>query len=50
MGKAVMSSAAVCLDGFMADDDDGIGPLFEWPGNGDVSWSFPGSDDRSRTT
>lgn len=45
-----MSCAAVSLDGFMADDDDGIGPLFEWLGNGNVSWSFPGTDYRSRTT
>ena len=34
----------------MADDDDGVGPLFDWLGNGDVAWSFPGSDGESRTT
>ena len=38
------------LDGFRADDDDGVGPLFDWLGNGDVAWSFPGSDDQARTT
>jgi hypothetical protein len=42
MGKVIMG-AVVSLDGFMADDDDGIGPLFDWIGNGDVEWSFPGS-------
>ena len=40
----------VSLDGFMADDNDGVGPLFGWLGNGDVAWSFPGSDDEARTT
>ena len=43
MGKTIMG-AVVSLDGFMADDNDGIGPLFDWLGNGDVAWSFPGSD------
>ena len=42
--------AVVSLDGFMADDNDGVGPLFDWLGNGDVAWSFPGSDGESRTT
>ena len=49
MGKTVMG-AVVSLDGFMADDNDGVGPLFDWLGNGDVAWSFPGSDGESRTT
>ena len=49
MGKTVMG-AVVSLDGFMADDNDGIGPLFDWMGNGDVTWSFEGSDGTSRTT
>ena len=50
MGKAIMGAAAVSLDGFIADDNDGVGPLFDWLGNGDVAWSFPGSDDEVRTT
>ena len=49
MGKTIMG-AVVSLDGFMADENDGVGPLFEWLGNGDVAWSFPGSDDQVRTT
>jgi dihydrofolate reductase len=36
--------AIVSLDGFIADDGDGVGPLFDWLGNGDVSWSFEGND------
>lgn len=49
MGKAIMG-AVVSLDGYMADDSDGIGPLFDWLSNGDVAWSFPGTTDESRTT
>jgi dihydrofolate reductase len=49
MGKTVMC-AVISLDGFMADDDDGVGPLFDWYGNGDVAWSFPGSPGESRST
>lgn len=49
MGKTVMG-AVVSLDGFIADDNDRVGPLFDWYGNGDVTWSFPGTDDRARST
>jgi dihydrofolate reductase len=49
VGKTIMG-AVVSLDGFIADDDDNVGPLFDWFGNGDVTWSFPGSSDVSRTT
>ena len=49
MGKTVMG-AIVSLDGFMADDDDGVGPLFDWLGNGDVAWTFPNSEGELRTT
>ena len=50
MGKTIMGAAAVSLDGFMADDRDQVGPLFDWLTNGDVSWSFVGSDDQLRTS
>jgi dihydrofolate reductase len=50
MGKTIMGVAAVSLDGFIADDNDGVGPLFDWLGTGDVSWSLPGSDDEARST
>jgi dihydrofolate reductase len=49
MSKAVMG-ATVSLDGFIADDTDGVGPLFDWLGNGDVTWAFEGTDREFRTT
>ena len=30
--------AVVSPDGFMAGDDDDVGPLLDWLGNGDVAW------------
>jgi dihydrofolate reductase len=50
MGKTIMGVAAVSLDGFIADDNDDVGPLFDWLGNGDVTWSLPGSDDEARSS
>jgi dihydrofolate reductase len=50
MGKTIMGVAAVSLDGFIADDDDDVGPLFDWLASGDVAWSLPGSDDEARGT
>lgn len=41
----VIVGATVSLDGFIADDDDGVGPLFEWYGNGDVAATL-GDPDR----
>jgi dihydrofolate reductase len=35
MSKVVMHNV-VSVDGFIADPDDDVGPLFEWYGNGDV--------------
>jgi dihydrofolate reductase len=35
MGKVIMA-ATMSLDGFIADPDDQVGPLFDWYGNGDV--------------
>jgi dihydrofolate reductase len=49
VGKTIMG-ATVSLDGFIADDNDGVGPLFDWYENGDVAWSFPGADAECRTT
>ena len=50
MGKTIMNVAAVSLDGFIADDNDGIEPLFDWLGNGDVTWRFGGTERELRTT
>jgi dihydrofolate reductase len=35
MGKVIVG-ATMSLDGYIADESDGVGPLFEWYGNGDV--------------
>ena len=42
--------AAVSLDGYIAMDDDTIGPLFDWYGNGDVEVTFSDEDRVFRTT
>ncbi|CAA9471760.1 MAG: hypothetical protein AVDCRST_MAG58-3960 [uncultured Rubrobacteraceae bacterium] len=49
MGKAIMG-AVVSLAGFIAEDRDDVRPLLDWYGNGDVTWSFPGTDEEFRTT
>ena len=36
MGQ-VIASAAMSLDGFVADTEDAVGPLFDWYSNGDVA-------------
>jgi dihydrofolate reductase len=50
MGKTVMGCAAVSLDGFIADENDEVGPLFDWLGSGDVTWGLPGTDDTAHST
>lgn len=42
MGKVVMN-ASVSVDGFIADDNDDPGPLFEWLVNGDVALDDSGA-------
>lgn len=51
MGKTIMG-AVVSLDGYIARDDDGVGPLFDWYGNGDVEWTWTDRQDEPacRTT
>lgn len=41
MGKVIVQ-ASMSLDGFIADTNDSVGPLFDWYGNGDVA--FAGGD------
>ncbi len=41
----VIVAATVSLDGFIADETDGVGPLFDWYGNGDVAVTM-GDPDR----
>jgi dihydrofolate reductase len=50
MGKTIMGVAAVSLDGFIADNNDDVGPLFDWLDRGDASWSLPGSDRAARSS
>jgi hypothetical protein len=38
VGKEAMT--AVSLDRFVADEQDGVGPLFDWFGNGDAACRF----------
>ena len=38
----VFSSFSMSLDGFIADPDDQVGPLFDWYFNGDVEITPPG--------
>jgi dihydrofolate reductase len=44
MGKVIIG-ATVSVDGFIADEKDAVGPLFEWYGNGDVAVTM-GDPDR----
>jgi dihydrofolate reductase len=39
MGDVIVN-AAVSLDGFIADDSGGVGPLFDYYGNGEVEATF----------
>lgn len=50
MSAKTVMSAAVSLDGFIATVTDEVGALFDWYGNGDVAWSWDGSDDVLHTT
>ncbi|HEX6358880.1 dihydrofolate reductase family protein [Actinophytocola sp.] len=36
MAKVIVN-ATVSVDGFIADENDGIGPMFDWMGSGDVA-------------
>jgi dihydrofolate reductase len=42
VSKVIMGCAAVSIDGFIADDSDDVGPLFDWAVNGDVEWTWSG--------
>jgi dihydrofolate reductase len=45
-GKVIMF-AAVSLDGYVANERDEVGPLFDWYGNGDVPFTFDGDDEHA---
>jgi dihydrofolate reductase len=43
MGKVIVG-ATVSIDGFIADEADDVGPLFDWYGNGDVAVTMADPD------
>jgi dihydrofolate reductase len=49
MGK-IIASASMSLDGFIADASDGVGPLFDWYGNGDIEFTAGDPDRMFRLT
>jgi dihydrofolate reductase len=49
MGRVVMG-ATMSLDGFIADPSGGVGPLFDWYGNGEVAFTGADPDRVFRTT
>jgi dihydrofolate reductase len=48
-GKVIMF-AAVSLDGYVANERDEVGPLFDWYDNGDVPFTFDGDDEHAVST
>lgn len=38
----VMADMTMSVDGFIADPDDDVGPLFDWYSEGPVEFTFPG--------
>jgi hypothetical protein len=42
----VVMHAVVSVDGFIADENDDVGPLFEWYFNGDVPIVGEGAEER----
>jgi hypothetical protein len=46
-----MGPGAVSSDGYIAFEDDTIGPLLDWLGNGDTEWTWTeGHEDTLRTS
>lgn len=43
-----MGCAAVSTDGFIANENDEVGPLFDWLGSGDVEWTWSGAPEEHR--
>jgi dihydrofolate reductase len=46
----VIASFSMSLDGFIADQADGVGPLFDWYENGEIDVAWPGNSMVSHTT
>jgi hypothetical protein len=49
MGK-VIAALSMSLDGFVAAPDDSVPHIFDWYGNGDVRFEWPGNDMVSQVT
>jgi dihydrofolate reductase len=43
VSKVIMGCAAVSADGFIANERDEIGPLFDWLSSGDIEWTWSGN-------
>jgi dihydrofolate reductase len=50
MGKTMLGAAAVSLDGYIAREDDTVGPLFDWLVGGEVEWRLENSDFTGRSS
>jgi dihydrofolate reductase len=46
----VVADMTMSVDGFIADPDDGVAPLFEWYSEGDVEFTFPGDGMQARVS
>jgi hypothetical protein len=46
----VVADMTMSVDGFIADPDDGVGPLFQWYSEGDVEFTFPGDGMQARVS
>lgn len=46
----VVAALTMSLDGFIAREDDSVGPLFDWYDSGDVEVRWPGNDMVSRVS
>lgn len=46
----VIASLTMSVDGFIAHEDDSVGPLFDWYDSGEVEVAWPGNDMISRVT
>ncbi|HEY2769587.1 MAG TPA: dihydrofolate reductase family protein [Solirubrobacteraceae bacterium] len=48
--STVIADMSMSLDGFIADPDDAVGPLFDWFENGPVAFEWPGIEGAAHVT
>jgi dihydrofolate reductase len=46
----VVADMSMSVDGYVADPGDRVGPLFDWYGNGEVGFRFPGDGRQALVT